>query len=499
MVTRAAIFAFLFLIAVSDATAQQKRQVVVGSKAFTESVLLGEIAAGLIRAGGTATNHRKQLGGTRILWNALVRGDIDLYPEYTGTISRELFAGKKFGDPAEMKLVLAGHGIGMTDPIGFNNTYAIAMKPERAQQLGVATISDLARHPSLRFGFSNEFMDRGDGWPALQKAYGLPHRNVRGLDHDLAYRAITGGDLDAVDAYSTDAEIAYYGLRLLKDDRAYFPAYDAVILYRLALEKAAPEAVRTLRRLEGTIDAAAMSALNRTVKIGGKTEASVAAAFLEERFSVAADSAAEAVSSRIAARTAEHLVLVGISLAAAILIALPLGIIAARKPRAGQLVLGLTGIAQTVPGLALLVFMIPVFGIGAKPAIAALFVYSLLPIVRNTHAGVVGISPSLAESATALGLSPAGRLLHIELPLALPSILAGIKTAAVINIGTATLGALIGAGGYGQPILTGIRLDDMALILEGAVPAALLALGAQAAFELAERGLLPRPLRSRRH
>jgi osmoprotectant transport system permease protein len=186
---------------------------------------------------------------------------------------------------------------------------------------------------------------------------------------------------------------------------------------------------------------------------------------------------------------------VGLSLGAAILISLPLGIAAARLPRFGQVILGAVGIIQTIPSLALLVFMIPLLGIGAPPAILALFLYSLLPIVRNTHAGLTTIPLPIRESAEALGLSGGARLGRVELPMASTSILAGIKTSAVINVGTATLGALIGAGGYGQPILTGIRLDDVGLILEGAIPAAALALLAQGGFELAERYLVPRGLR----
>ena len=134
--------------------------------------------------------------------------------------------------------------------------------------------------------------------------------------------------------------------------------------------------------------------------------------------------------------------------------------------------------------------MIPWLGIGAKPALVALFLYSLLPIVRNTATGLRDIPVSLRESAEALGLPARARLLRIELPMASRSILAGIKTAAVINVGTATIGALIGAGGFGQPILTGIRRDDLSMILfEGAIPAALLALAVQGAFDLAERWL----------
>ncbi|MGD2113086.1 MAG: ABC transporter permease, partial [Gammaproteobacteria bacterium] len=145
--------------------------------------------------------------------------------------------------------------------------------------------------------------------------------------------------------------------------------------------------------------------------------------------------------------------------------------------------------------LALFVFMIPLLGIGGPPAIVALFLYSLLPIIRNTYAGLRDIPPAIIESAEALGLPARARLRLVELPLATRAILAGIKTAAVINVGTATLGALIGAGGYGQPILTGIRLDDTALILQGAIPAAVLALLVQGLFELVERRLLPRGLR----
>jgi osmoprotectant transport system permease protein len=280
----------------------------------------------------------------------------------------------------------------------------------------------------------------------------------------------------------------------LKDDLHYFPHYDAVFLYRLDLEKRAPGFITTLEDLAGTIDAKQMRTMNKAVKIDGESETEVAAKFL----GVPAENVGgDDFWGRMARYTWQHLALVGISLCLAIALAVPLGIFAARYRRLGQAVLGVTGILQTVPSLALFVFMIPVFGIGAEPAIAALFLYSLLPIVRNTHAGLAGIPPSLLESAAALGLPPRVRLWRIELPLALRSILAGVKIAAVINVGTATLGALIGSGGYGQPILTGIRLDSIPLIMEGAIPAALLALVMQGVFELIERALTPRGLRLR--
>lgn len=470
------------------AASAQEPPLVVGSKTFTESVVLGEVGAGLARDAGLAVEHRRQLGGTRILWRALLEGDVDAYPEYTGTLKQELLQMPGASD-AQLHAALAERGIAMTAPLGFDNTYALGMRAARATALGIETISDLREHPTLQIGLSNEFMQRADGWPGLRDAYRLPQQ-PDGLDHDLAYRGLASGALDVTDLYSTDAEIPYYDLAVLEDDRGYFPEYEAVYLYRADLARRAPQWLAALQGLAGRIDAATMQRLNARVKLDRETEAAVATEWLGV---VAPDERGRA--SRVWQRTGEHLALVGISLGLALLAALPLGVLAARKPRLGQVVLSTTGLLQTLPSLAVFVFMIPLFGIGAGPAIAALFLYSLLPIVRNTHAGLAGIPRELRETAAALGLPPRTRLWRVELPLALRTILAGIKTAAVINVGTATLGALIGAGGYGQPILAGIRLDDIGLILEGAVPAALLALAVQGGFELVERGLTPRGLR----
>jgi len=479
--------------------AETRATVTVGSKSFTESVILAEMLSQLAGQVDVEARHRRQLGGTRVLWNALLSGEIDAYPEYTGTILQETLAGEKLLTETQLKQALANRGLRMTRPLGFNNTYAIGMKDKLAARLKLHTISDLREQPDLIFGFGNEFMDRADGWPGLQQRYRLPQRNVTGLDHDLAYRGIESGALQVTDLYSTDAEIAHHQLRVLEDDLAYFPVYKAVILYRADLTQRAPEVVALFKRLAGRIDAPTMRALNARVKLHGEAESVVAADFLEKSLKLDIHPQVRSVWQRLWRRTGEHLTLVGISLAAAIVFALPLGILAARRPRTGQLVLGVAGILQTIPSLALFVFMIPLLGIGGPPAVVALFLYSLLPIIRNTYAGLKDIPPHLVESAEALGLPPRARLRLVELPLATRSILAGIKISAVINVGTATLGALIGAGGYGQPILTGIRLDDTALILQGAVPAAALALLAQGIFELIERALLPRGLRPTGH
>jgi osmoprotectant transport system permease protein len=470
---RLASYALVILAAwLVAATPAAARTIVVGSKVFTESVVLGEIIVARLEADGLRAEHRRELGGTRVVWNALERGDVDVYVEYTGTIVQELLAGEDGVSADSLAAALAGHGIGVAASLGFNNTYVLGVRADTARDLGIRRLSDLRGHPGLRYGLSNEFMSRADGWPGLQAAYGVETASPRGLQHELAYRALAEESVDVIDLYSTDAEIPQYGIVTLADDRGYFPRYDAVILHRLDLGAAA---IESLRGLQGVLDEPRMAALNAAVQIERRPERDVATDFVGTPRTTAS-AAGEGRWQRFVDRTLEHLTLVGASLGAAIVIAIPLGIFGFLRPRFGELVLGITSIVQTIPALALLVFMIPWLGIGAWPAIAALFLYSLLPIVRNTHLGLSGVPHDVRESAVVLGLPTAARLRLVELPLAMPSILAGIRTAAVINIGTATLGALIGAGGYGEPILTGIRLDDIGLILEGAVPAALLAL-----------------------
>lgn len=478
---------FCLTIEFSPGQTSSSEPVKIGTKVFTESVILGEILKQSIESDGFQTEFYKQLGGTRILWNALVDGEIDVYPDYTGTIIEEILAGREIQNREDLIAVLDEFGIVMSEPLGFNNTYALGMKRERADVLEIETISDLRDHIELIFGFSNEFIDRADGWPGIRDAYQLNPQIVRGLDHDLAYRGLDAGNIDVIDLYSTDAEIDYYDLKVLEDDQNFFPEYEAVFLYRSDLNE---EIVQSITRFEGGISRDEMVRLNAAVKLDGKDDAVVASGFLSETSQIQSRVSVEGFWDRLWRHTLDHLYLVGISLGLAILIAIPIGVLAVKVQVLETAVLGAVGILQTIPSLALLVFMIPLFGIGALPAIAALFLYSLLPIVRNTHAGIKTISEPVKESAKALGLPSFLILRKIELPMAVPSILAGIKTSAVINVGTATLGALIGAGGYGQPILTGIRLDSVPLILEGAIPAAVLALLVQGLFDLVERRLV---------
>ncbi|NIX14441.1 MAG: ABC transporter permease subunit [Candidatus Dadabacteria bacterium] len=488
------LFGTLFLILYFTSSVQSK-EIVVGSKTFTESVILGEIIKQLVEKEGIQTRHMSGLGGTRVLWSSLKKGEIDIYPEYTGTLIQEIFSGRKIENTYQLRIELQKVGIGMTDPLGFNNTYILGMKKEKAAKLGITSISHLAKHPGLKIGFSSEFLDRADGWPGLKDTYNLTHENVRGLDHDLAYRGLNSGSIDVIDLYSTDAEIDYYNLGTLEDDLNYFPKYFAVILYRLDTKNTYPAVIAKITSLENKISEKNMVRMNSEVKIAGVSESTVASGYIKKTFSITTIPEKSTIISRFLNNTLDHLVLVFISLFSAIIISIPLGILSYKNESIGRIILGLVGIVQTIPSIALLVFMIPLFGIGFVPAVIALFLYSLLPIVRNTYSGLKDVTVEIKESAEAIGLPDTARLKLVELPIASRSILSGIKTSAVINVGTATLAALIGAGGYGQPIFTGIRLDNIGLILEGAVPAAVLALLVQALFGLLEKVFIPRGLR----
>jgi osmoprotectant transport system permease protein len=462
----------------------------IGSKRFTESYVLGEVLR-LAVEGKAPVEHRRGLGNTGIVFAALEAGSIDLYPEYTGTITREILKAEGKLAPADLNDALAAQGLGVAVRLGFNNSYALAMREARARALGIRTLSDLARHPDLKLGLSQEFLARADGWPGLEAAYRLPYETPTGLDHGLAYEAIASGRIDVMDAYTTDAKIERYGLRVLEDDRGYFPRYDAVLLYRLDVPARFPEAWRALEKLEGRIDERRMIRMNAAAELEGKSFAE-AAALLD------GDARSQSVAQRgfldalfgpdFLRLTGEHLLLVFVSLAASIAVGVPLGVAAAKLSRAAQWILGTVGVIQTIPSLALLAFLIALVGtIGTLPALIALFLYALLPIVRNTHAGLTGIGHGMRQAAMALGLSTPDRMLSVEVPLALPSILAGINTSAVINVGTATIAAFIGAGGYGERIATGLALNDNATLLAGAIPAAALALIIQGAFEIGER------------
>jgi len=477
------------LAAAMACAAAQAQTFTVGSKRFTESYILGEIIS---QTAGAA--HKPGLGNTAILLEALKAGSIDLYPEYTGTIAREILKSEERLDLAAINEKLKPLGLAASIPLGFSNSYALGMRRKDAERLGVRKVSDLPKHPALRFGLSHEFLGRRDGWPGLQSAYGLPHK-PRGLDHGIAYEALAAGEIDVMDLYTTDAKIERYGIAALEDDRRFFPAYDAVLLYRADTPRRFSKEFEVLGKLESRIDAQTMVRLNARAELDKIAFADVAREFLGSKAQQQKGFWAALFAPDLGRLLAEHLWLVFASLAIAVLVGVPLGLIAAKYRWIAQPVLVSTGVLQTIPSLALLAFLIPVTGtIGVWPALIALFLYALLPITRNTYTGIVEVPRGLVQAGTALGLRSRQILVKVEMPIAMPVIMAGVKTSAVISVGTATIAAFIGAGGFGERISQGLALNDHAVLLAGALPAAVLALAVHAAFEIAERSLsrLPR-------
>ncbi len=461
----------------------------VGSKRFTESYILGEIVT---QTAGDAV-HRPGLGSTGIVFAALRAGVIDVYPEYTGTIAKEILKIEGDASLDALNRALANDGLAAGVPLGFNDGYALAMRRDRAEALGIRRISDLARHAQLKLGLSQEFLGRADGWKGLQAAYQLPFATPAGLDHGLAYEAISAGQIDVMDVYTTDAKLERYRLLALDDDRRYFPRYDAVLLYRADVPRRFAAAWGRVAALEGRIGERAMIRMNAAAELDGRSFAQAAALFTHAGPGGGARRTllGALFGPDFARLSAEHLVLVFVSLAASIALGIPLGITAAKRPRLAGMILGAVAVVQTIPALALLAFLIALVGtIGTLPALLALFLYALLPIVRNTHAALLESGRGLRQAGMALGLRPREILVQVELPIALPAILAGIKTSAVINVGTTTIAAFIGAGGYGERIASGLALNDNVTLLAGAIPAAALALLVQGAFDLAERRLV---------
>ncbi len=464
----------------------------IGSKRFTEAYILAQILAQTAQAAGTKVEVKAGLGNTAIVYEALRSGAIDLYPEYTGTIDLEILKNREPTSIESMNRQLAPLGFGIAVPLGFNNGYALAMRGADADRLGIKTLSDLARHPELKFGLSNEFIGRADGWAGLARRYGLTQKPV-GLDHGLAFDAIAKGQIDVTDIYTTDAQIEKLKLAVLADDRGYFPRYEAVLLYRLDVPQRFPQAWQALQKLAGSIDERAMVAMNARAELDGVKFETIARDHLAGKGGTGERQRsfrAKLLGPDLGRLTLQHLWLVAASVAAAALIGVPLALAIAPVPRLRAVVLAATGLLQTVPSLALLAALVSWLGvIGSAPALIALTLYALLPIMHNTCTGVAQIPAGMIDAARALGLTSGQRLRLIEVPLALPTIIAGLRIAAVIAVGTATIAAFIGAGGYGERIVTGLALNDGALLLAGALPAALMALACELLFEAIEKSI----------
>lgn len=499
--------------------------VVVASKPFGESFLLAEMFAQLLEADGIAVTRRPGLGATEVAFEALRTNAVDVYPEYTGTgllavlgdsmttamreDPRRLFA--RVSDEFERR-----YGVRWLPPLGFENGYAIAVRRETAARYRLRTLSDLAREArSLQAGFTSDFIGRSDGLVGLQSFYDLTLRGVRPLAPAVKYQALAAGAIDVIDGYSTDGLLARFDLVTLIDDRRFFPPYEAAALVSPRIRTGRPDVIAALSRLSGRLTEEDVRRWNAQIEVERLPIDEVARAALRELALVGAANPSEVTIAGSAGADGflayawagradtrrligEHLVLVGVALLAAILLAVPLGVLLARTPRTAAWVMQGLGVVQTIPSLALLAFMIPLLGIGVVPALVALWLYALLPIARATLSGVTAADPEAVAASEALGTTAWQRLWWVQLPLATPAVLAGVRTSAVITVGAATLAAFIGAGGLGEPIITGLGLADSRLVLSGALPAAALAVIVDLALAAVERAVTPRYLRGRR-
>ena len=488
------------------------RPVVVASKPFGESYILAEMFAQLLEARGIEVDRRPGLGATEIAFGAIRAGSADVYPEYTGTGLLAILGEQPMPDPRRVfdrvsREFRRRWNARWLPPLGFENTYAVAVRRETASRYGLATLSDLARAArSLRAGLTPDFIGRPDGLPGLTRAYGMRFAEVRALLPAVKYQALAAGEVDVIDGYSTDGLIARYDLVVLRDDKRFFPPYEAAALVSGELVERRPAAIAALTELSSRLDETTMRRLNRRLEVDREPVGRIAGDALAELGLTGARAAAAPARrpdeggfprylwdrrAELSGMARRHLLLVVLSLAAAIAAAVPLGLALERLPRGAEVAVRAAGVLQTLPGIALLAFMIPLLGIGVLPAVAALFLYSLYPILRNTYTGVRDAAPDAVAAGRALGLTPRQILGYIRLPLSAPVIMAGIRTAAVINVGTATLAAFIGAGGLGDPIAAGLALSDTRMILSGAIPAALLALAVDGVLGVVERLVRP--------
>lgn len=501
-------------LSVMPAPLRAQDTLVVGSKNFEENRLLAEIFAQLLEAKTDLTVERRlNLAGTQVCFEALRTGAIDLYPAYSGTGLVSLLGESPNLSTSEAlsrvrRVFLERWDLWWLSPLGFENAYEIAVPRSLARKHGLTTISDLAEiSASLDAAFGYEFSEREDGLPGLREVYGLEFADVRPMQQALKYQAAGRGEIQALDVYTTDGRLLTYDLVVLEDDRDFFPPYEAAALVRGATLEAHPEIGTVLGLLAGAFDEDRMRELNLRLQENGEEASAVATDALTSLglLEATGDRTETRTSSRtgfwgyvtshraeLGRRTLEHLGMTAVALLLGCLLAIPLGLLLERRRDWAEGLIRGVGVTQTVPSLALLAFMIPLLGVGWVPAVAALWIYSLYPILRNTYSGVRDAGPGAVEAARALGMTEGQILRSIRLPLATPTILAGVRTAAVITVGTATLAAFIGAGGLGEPIVTGLQLANVPMILSGAVPAALLALLVDGVLALIERRLRPR-------
>ena len=510
------ILCFTFFI--SPVFGENSPPLVIGSKTFTENILLGELLAVLLEEKYQQKVERKlNIGGTKLVFDALNSKQIDVYPDYTGTgytmilkLSGETRAEKIY--QIVKQNFLKKFQIHWSPPLGFNNTYTLALQKDDARFKSVNQISELkGKEQNLSLAVGHEFMEREDGYDSFTRMYQLnfPKNKIHTMNPALMYSALKNKKADLIMAYSTNGKIKSYNLKTLEDDKNFFPPYHAAYLTRLGVLKQFPSLKKAFQELKGNINEKEMTNLNYQMEQRKDKPALLAKNFLIKKNilnkKIVQFKKQNLIGYYFSKRDyffkifIEHLVLTFSALFLSLFLSIPIGILSARKKSLEKIVFPIVNTFQTIPGLALLGLLIPFLGIGYAPAILTLFIYSLLPLIRNTYEGIKGVDRDCIEVSIGMGLTPWQVLKKVEIPMALPVIIAGVRTSTVIVVGTATLAALVGAGGLGDPIFRGIATVNSKLIFLGAVPAALLAIVLDKALSLTEKILVSKGLRLRQN
>ena len=492
----------------------QKKEIIISSKIFTENILLAEMLSLLLEEKYTFKVIRKfNLGGTQLVFSALRNKEIDVYPEYTGTgytmilkLSGETQPKKTF--KIVKKEFLNKFNLVWSLPLGFENTYTLAVRSSDLRFKKIHRISQLkGKTKSLKLGAGHEFMERQDGFLNFIKKYQLSFQKDQTwtMNQGLMYSALKNKKIDMVMAYSTDGRIKAFDLKTLRDDKSFFPAYEAAYLTRKDFLKQYPMLKKAFKQLEGNITEKEMIFLNNQVDQLKLDSTQIARNFLIKKNLLEDDIKNLKQQSWLDYYISkkeyffkifyEHLLLVVVSLFFALWLAIPIGLWASYNNKVEKTVFFIVNTLQTVPSLALLAIFIPFLGIGFLPAVVTLFIYSLLPIIRNTFEAIKNIDRVLISAGAGMGLNIWQVLRYIQIPLAFPMILAGVRTSAVIVVGTATLAAFIGAGGLGDPIFRGIATLNSKLIFLGAVPACLLAIFIDRFLAFLEKLIIPKGLK----
>jgi len=458
------------------------KSITIGAKKFTEANVMAYVLAHTLKSIDSSLDIKvlENLGGTGIVTTATENQEIDLYVDYTGTL-KETFKTTDETLPGE----LLKHNLKFGFELGFNNSYGMAVKHHST----LSKMSDIKNHH--RLGISHEFLKRKDGFSGLASHYGF---NIKPLviEYSLLQHSLKSDKLDIIEIFTTDAKIIKYNLKVLKDDQHFYKRYDALVVFNKTFYEQNKQLVSDLSsKLFLKISDKQIQKLNHLVDIEGLNYEESARSFTKSNTHIKSS-----YESTIWPHFYEHLEYLFLTIIICIFIGVPLGVTTAKSQLFERVILSLISITQTIPSLALLVFLIPLFGLGKTTTLIALCLYGLLPIVKSTHMGIKKIPKELSEYSKLIGMSFFQRIFKIEIPLALIDIVSGVKLTAIYTIGVTVIAAFVGAGGLGTLIVTGLSLNNTDIILQGALPSAGLAIIVEIIFQkvipyfMKDRGLL---------